>query len=115
MKTFIFLFSLFTLIPLEVSAGWKIRDTVLPVTTCPNKGCYISKSCLEKNAKCEAFKAYTHPKKGTMQFGGANPGSKVCKEGFSGNVNIAVDEDGNQEGFCVFADGSMLSLGGVWK
>lgn len=44
-----------------------------------------------------------------------NPGSLVCKQDFNGSVVIAQDEEGNEEGFCVFADSSMISLSGVWK
>lgn len=96
-------------------ADWKVGSQKLAVVPCPNKGCYISKTCLEKKSKCSALKAYYNPIKGIHSFGGANPGSKICREQFSGKVNIATDEEGNQEAFCVFPDDTLLSLGGLWK
>lgn len=93
-------------------AAWKVGTKVLNVVPCPNKGCYISKNC---SGSCRAFKAYSNPKKALETVGGSNPGSRVCKESFAGKVVVAQDEDGNQEGFCVFQDDSLLSLGGVWK
>jgi putative hemolysin len=41
----------------------------------------------------------------TPEPGLANPASEYCEEQ-GGQVEIREDADGNQQGFCVFADGS---------
>lgn len=102
---------IFILISFSAEASWKVGTKVLDVIPCPNKGCYISKVC----SNCRAMSAYKNPKKELENFGGSNPGSRVCRESFGGTIVIASDEEGNQEGFCVFQDDSLLSLGGVWK
>lgn len=105
----------FILISSTAQASWKVGTKVLDVVPCPNKGCYISRACMEKKKNCDALKAFSRPKKASYTYNGPNPGSIVCKEDFSGKVMIGTDGDGNQEGFCVFADKSLLSLSGVWK
>lgn len=114
MKTGLLLLFLTLLVsPAEAGVVWKIRDQVLDVVPCPNKNCYISRVCLEKKNSCDALKAYTFPKKGA--YTGPNPGSPVCRKEFSGKILVATDAEGNQEGFCVFPDETLLSLSGVWK
>ena len=106
----IFLFSAFS-----AFAEWKVRDLDLNAVPCPNKNCYISKSCLKEDTDCDALKAYQNPRKGKVGPGGSNPGSAVCKDFFKGFVNVAKDEKGNEESFCVFKDKTVLSLSGVWR
>lgn len=111
MKIFAFLI---LALPISTFAEWKVGTAVLDVVPCPNRDCYISKKCSTPVKKCSAMSAYKNPVKGIMENGGMNPGSGACKS-LKGNVNIATDESGNQEGFCVFNDKSVISLGGIWK
>jgi hypothetical protein len=114
-----FLFFFFVLLlsnsPLKSFAGWQIEGISIDVVPCPKKDCYISKDCGKNKPNCQALLAYSNKQKGHYKSGGANPGSSICKERFKGSVNIAVDPEGNQEGFCRFSDKSLISLGGIWK
>jgi putative hemolysin len=109
------LIPLFILFPFLAQAELHLRNLPLKMVPCPNHACYISESCLKDKKNCEAMKAYKNPAKGKVGIGGANPGSTVCREHFKGVVNIAQDDQGNEDGICVFKDKSMISLSGVWK
>lgn len=78
----------------------------------------VSLHCLNgdvkiENSKCDAIKILK--KKHTMTLpagsseGGKNPGAVVCKVSLNKKVYILKDSQNNENSFCVFDDGSMIS------
>jgi hypothetical protein len=45
--------------------------------------------------------------------GGKNPGSVVCSDVLRGEVQIGTDPQGDEQSFCVFNDGSLVSTGSL--
>lgn len=109
-KAFLFLCALG---PLLSWASWKIEASAIDLVPCPDKTCYISKNCSVKS--CKAFNALMNKKNAKSLHAGKNPGSEICRKDWKSDVNIATDENGNTEAICRFDDGSMVSLGGLWK
>ncbi len=78
----------------------------------------ISKSCLKAKSKfsCEAFLA---TQKASFNFikkdlkGGKNPGAQICRLQLKGSIVYGVDENHNENTFCVFKDNSMISNGSL--
>lgn len=95
-------------------AEWKVGRTLLEVEPCPRKSCLISSSCLKRVSKCEARKAFDHPKKSRNKDGGNNPGSEVCTSYPKAGVLLALNNKGDTQAFCRFKDGSLLTLDGLW-
>ena len=78
----------------------------------------VSATCFSKNAapNCEAYAAVKRASlkglKGEMH-GGVEPGAVVCAQGLHAKVVLGVDDKSNENSFCQFNDGSMVSLGGL--
>ena len=78
----------------------------------------ISANCMEygKKKDCEALKAIPLASlKGLQKYliGGARPGAVVCERVFKQMVWLGTDRDGNENTFCLFKDGSMISNGSL--
>lgn len=78
----------------------------------------ISKNCFNelvelKDSSCLAAKVLLENKKyeiPAQEFsGGKNPGAVVCKIALQKEIRILRDVKNNENSFCVFADGSMVS------
>jgi hypothetical protein len=78
----------------------------------------ISKNCLNeevslKNSDCLAAKVFGNPQKiesTQLDFsGGKNPGAVVCRQYLKNEIRILLDSKNNENAFCVFKDGSMVS------
>lgn len=80
---------------------------------------WISKSCLKNRTTCTALiqlkklrnlKLHSSNEKILDNAGGANPAASVCLF-LEGKVRWTYDADGNQNSFCLFSDGSVISAG----
>ncbi len=78
----------------------------------------VSLHCLNEDvkledSKCDAVKILKKKKTLTLpkgaSDGGKNPGAIVCKVGLNNKVYILKDAQNNENSFCVFDDGSMIS------
>ena len=78
----------------------------------------VSLHCLNEdvnlqNSPCEAVKILKNKKSLTLprgaSSGGKNPGAVVCKTALNKNILILKDSKNNENSFCVFDDGSMIS------
>lgn len=96
------------------SADWKIGGQALELSACPQGPCLISTQCLKASAGCQALVAWKNKHKGVVGPGGSNPGSAVCSQVHKAGVVIALDGKGGSEAFCRFADGSLITLDGLW-
>jgi hypothetical protein len=114
MKTLLLLSSLLLSSALWAES-WSVGGKSLEIARCPKQYCLISKPCLSDQKKeCQALKAMNNKVKSESGPGGSNPGSAVCSQKLQGKVFIARDEKKNQTAFCQFADGSFISLDGLW-
>tara|TARA_B100000925_G_scaffold291057_1_gene277864 strand:+ start:23 stop:388 length:366 start_codon:yes stop_codon:yes gene_type:complete len=79
------------------------------------KNAVISKNCSRSISKCDAYEYLDNPPKIKFQkedfLGGKNPGVVICQKFNDTSISIGRDLNGNQQSFCVFKDGSMLSTG----
>lgn len=79
------------------------------------KGIWVNEEC-EKD--CLAYQSARMIKekkiKAPYPKGGVNPGSWSCKKAFNGKVFIAFDDEGNQQSFCKFSDGSFVNSGALY-
>jgi hypothetical protein len=71
-----------------------------------------------RNGACDASRALKRASskaigEGELR-GGKEPGAVLCRK-LSGDVVVGADSQGNQQGFCVFADGSLLTTSKLWK
>jgi hypothetical protein len=76
----------------------------------------LSKDC-EKSPgkfKCDAYSALAKASiTGTYPKGGASPGAVICESKLGGQVMIGKDSGRNENAFCLFNDGSMVSCGSL--
>jgi hypothetical protein len=78
----------------------------------------ISKDCEKAPGqfKCQAYGVLG---KATLRGldpgrkGGANPGALICGQKMDGQVVVGKDDELNQNAFCLFDDGSMISCGSL--
>ena len=77
-----------------------------------SENCFNEGTPLEKS-KCEAAHALNKKKTlkapGNAFWGGKNPGAVVCQKLLGEKVAILKDPKNNENAFCRFADGSMIS------
>ena len=78
----------------------------------------ISKNCVKKK-KIQPCMAYKALQASSFQLfneeelrGGANPGAVICKA-LKGKIIIGVDEDSNENSFCMFEDKSIIDNGSL--
>jgi len=114
MKTkIIFLFILFlhSFQVFGVEEIWKLGSTFIPLSQNPAKKWLISLQCEEKaciasdELKKISMKSLS---KGDLQ-GGKNPGAVLCHKINEASIVFLSDLQGNQNSFCKFKDGSMVS------
>jgi hypothetical protein len=95
---------------------WRVGNTPIDVGRCPSGFCLIASSCLtEAGQFCRALQVMNNRVQSDSGPGGTNPGSGVCRERLRGKIFVARDDAGNEEAFCLFEDGSFLSLDGLWR
>jgi putative hemolysin len=97
---------------------WRLGDKLYPMRHEASTGIIISYNCFPldtkiADSKCSAAQALKELKfpelpSGAL-VGGKNPGSLICKEGLKSSVVILKDSDGNENSFCEFKDGSLVS------
>ena len=84
----------------------------------------LSASCLGKNGEfqCEAGRSALKtqaptflPQWGSTQEGGAEPGSRLCRETFRGRVLFGRNQRGDVNAFCAFPDASIISTGSLYS
>lgn len=83
-----------------------------PTNTLISENCFNEEVSLEKS-KCEAAQILKRKKtlvaeKGAGS-GGKNPGAVVCKDLLKKKIIILKDQKNNENSFCSFDDGSMIS------
>lgn len=77
----------------------------------PLKHTMLSETCAKKR-DCEAYTALAKASLREIHTrGGANPGAVLCGKVLGGEVVIGKDRDENENSFCRFDDGSMVSCG----
>ena len=79
----------------------------------PSSNILISENCvpLEKS-KCDAAKALKQKKSliaPKTNVGGKNPGAIVCKDLLKKEIRVLKNHKDDENSFCVFDDGSMIS------
>ena len=77
-------------------------------------GLLVDRAC-SKNSACEARKAGEMASNRLVRdrlMGGSNPGAEVCLM-VAGRVVIGTDQARNQNSFCRFGDGSLVSNGSL--
>ncbi len=95
---------------------WYYGPNKLEITFLKENKVFISTKCLNTKPECLALQAIKNRQPGVIEdWGGANPGSRVCREKLTGKIFIATDGEGGTEAFCLFKDQSFVSLGGVWR
>lgn len=96
---------------------WQIGQEFINVALFDSKrAIWLSSWCSEKKP-CEAFHAMKHIEKNPLiaetfkdEPAGLNPGSINCRRVFKTQVFLARGKPGETQGFCRFADGSLISL-----
>ena len=76
----------------------------------------ISKDCVKKGdaLRCDAYQALSKASlRGQTLKGGANPGAVICSRGLGRDVVVGKDEQENENSFCRFSDGSLVSSGSL--
>lgn len=78
----------------------------------------VSENCLNEevtleNSKCDAIKILNQKKTLTIPAsnfsGGKNPGAVACAVGLKMTIRIFTNSKNNENSFCEFSDGSMIS------
>jgi hypothetical protein len=99
-----------------MASSWSVRGVPVEVSRCPKGYCLISTPCVNGvQPNCRALEVMNNRVVADTGPGGTNPGSGVCEAKLNGSVFVAKDAAGNEAGFCRFADGSFLSLDGLWR
>jgi len=81
-------------------------------------GVLITQGC-DQRSPCKALEAYVESQKRVEKPGaypreaGVNPGSLACRQRFKAEVFLATGRPGETQGFCRFADKSIISLNGL--
>jgi hypothetical protein len=96
---------------------WSLGNEYFPVENEAITHKLISLNC--KTNKCFAYKALNNQSKNKLTEkeleGGKNPGAVICKKIFNGNILILRDKLQNENAFCKFSDGSIVSASGLIK
>jgi hypothetical protein len=96
---------------------WSLGNEYFPVENEATTQKLISINC--KTNKCFAYKALKDQSKIQLTEkeleGGKNPGAVICKKIFNGNILILRDKLKNENAFCKFFDGSIVSASGLIK
>lgn len=76
----------------------------------------VSRGCLKSNGSlsCQAYESLSKASLDGLESknsGGANPGARICDSELKGEVVIGRDKSGNENSFCRFSDGSLVSSG----
>lgn len=95
-----------------VEEVWKLGSTFIPLSQNPAKKWLISLHC-EEQVPCmarEELKKISMKllEKGDLK-GGKNPGAVLCHKISDASIVFLSDLQGNQNSFCKFKDGSMVS------
>ncbi len=93
---------------------WSLGSSFYPMERDPISHTLISKGCPAKKELCQAFKVLRDSKKRvTLKekdlVGGKNPGAVICKKLVDGEILILRDSSKNENAFCKFRDGSLVS------
>lgn len=97
---------------------WSKGQDNYVITYQPSTNLLISLQCLNdeltlENSKCDAAKILMKKKSIRLPSGaldgGKNPGAVVCTVGLNKKILILNDLKNNENSFCVFDDGSMIS------
>lgn len=125
MKTFSLSFFILSLslygqsIPrIERDIFWRQGKKIYPIVHEKKSGELISKGCVELQEKCLAYKNLK--KKSDVHLseeeraGGKNPGAVVCSNKLNGEVLVLTDSAHNENSFCKFSDGSLLSVSALY-
>jgi hypothetical protein len=103
----------------EISAAemWSLGNEYFPVENEATTQKLISINC--KTNKCFAYKALNDQSKKKLTEkdleGGKNPGAVICKKFFNATILILRDSKKNENAFCRFSDGSIVSASGLIK
>ena len=125
MKVFYFSFFILSLSlkaqtapPIEKADLWRQGKQIYPMVHVKNSGHLISKGCEELQEKCLAYKNLK--KKSDVHLseeersGGKNPGAVMCSNKLKGEVLVLLDSNRNENSFCKFSDGSLLSVNALF-
>jgi hypothetical protein len=100
----------------SMANNWTVRGVPVEVSRCPKGYCLVSTPCVSgAQPNCRALEVMNNRVVADSGPGGTNPGSGVCQTKLNGSVFVAKDSSGNEVAFCRFADGSFLSLDGLWR
>ncbi|MGZ3789640.1 MAG: hypothetical protein ACXVLQ_14015 [Bacteriovorax sp.] len=103
--------------PVPTSEVWSLGNQFFPMEKDQQSGSLISLGCSHKKAKCDAFRALRQEKKIALSemdlVGGKNPGAVMCKKFFKAEIVILRDSNTNENAFCKFKDGSLVSAGAL--
>jgi hypothetical protein len=90
---------------------WSLFNNYFPIEQDQQSHHLISIKC--KSNKCDAYKALNDVHKKNLNKkdlqGGKNPGAVICNKYFKATVIILKDKDMNENAFCQFTDGSLIS------
>ena len=94
---------------------YRIHNKLISFIKHKKKKYLISLHCGKKERRCQASQILSSSKnislsKGSL-LGGKNPGAFVCRTLKEARVVFGRDLMGNQQSFCQFNDGSLLSSG----
>ena len=103
----------------EIANVWSRGDILYLMEKDPVTGSILSKPCLEKKGDCAAFQILKKKESYNLDpadlAGGKNPGAVICKKNLKATVLILEDNDENENAFCKFSDGSLLSVSALIK
>jgi hypothetical protein len=98
-------------LPSPTAEIWSLGNEYFPIEKDAQSQRLISTDC--KTTKCQAYKALSDRRKKILTEnelqGGKNPGAVICKKYFKANVIILRDTKKNENAFCQFPDGSLVS------
>lgn len=107
----LWLFALFSQEVWGTEEIWKRGEAFLPMSNNRSQNWLISLHC--ERAACQAKSALKNVSfkslSSSMLVGGKNPGAVLCHQMPQAMVVFMQDLQGNQNSFCKFADGSMVS------
>lgn len=98
---------------------WKVAGKDVQFASIPGRHLLISSSCVQQDSSlsCEAYNslpnASTQGLSSQFRHGGANPGAVICGRKLGGKIVTGSDEHSNEQSFCLFGDGSMVSSGSI--
>lgn len=96
---------------------WNIGNQFFPMVRESARGVLISVGCEQKKMKCGAYSALMSPKNYKLSeedlSGGKNPGAVACKKHYKAEILILRDARQNENAFCKFKDGSLISASAI--